>query len=45
MTSKTELQKRMYSLAADRELFEQAKSYAIDYLDGVLLIPQLKGCN
>ncbi len=35
MTCKTKLQKRMYSLAADRELFEQAKSYAIDYLDGV----------
>jgi glutamate/tyrosine decarboxylase-like PLP-dependent enzyme len=30
------LQKKMFSLAADRGLFEQAKSYAYDYMDTVL---------
>ena len=32
----SDLQKRMFALAERRDLFEQAKSYAYEYLDGVL---------
>ena len=35
MKNKPTLQEQMYALAANREIFEQAKSYALDYLDGV----------
>jgi glutamate/tyrosine decarboxylase-like PLP-dependent enzyme len=35
MIRKTRLQEEMYSQIQDRELFEQAKSYAYAYMDGV----------
>ena len=35
MIKKTDLQEEMYSQIQDKELFEQAKSYAYAYMDGV----------
>lgn len=35
MTELSDLQKRMYALHGDREMFEQAKGYAYEYMDGV----------
>ncbi len=35
MSKQTSLQKEMYALTRQRDLFEQAKSYAYDYMDGV----------
>lgn len=35
MSESDNLQQKMFSLAAERELFEQAKSYAYDYMDTV----------
>ncbi len=35
MTEPTDLQKSMYALAREREMFEQAKEYAYAYMDGV----------
>lgn len=35
MSELSNLQQRMYALARDREMFEQAKNYAYAYMDGV----------
>ena len=35
MSERIHLQESMYARAADRSLFEQARSYAYEYMDGV----------
>ena len=35
MTGLSDLQKRMYALHGDREMFEQAIGYAYEYMDNV----------
>jgi glutamate/tyrosine decarboxylase-like PLP-dependent enzyme len=35
MSEPANIQKKMYQLAQERDLFEQAKSYAYEYMDGV----------
>jgi hypothetical protein len=35
MTTPKKMQASMYKLAGERKVFEQAKGYAFDYLDGI----------